>query len=113
MLKKILTLYFQIEVMLDYPNEYLTEVYGTYGDYMNRTMILSLTLKSNKKTHGPFGDATKGTYFSSLHGTDGGHYKIVGFHGRSYAYLNSIGFYLQRMRIRKAIRSENTSANKS
>ena len=83
----------------DYPKEYLTEVYGTYGDQEGLTMILSITLKSNKKTYGPFGNTKRGTYFSSSYGTDGGYYKIVGFHGSSGWYLYSIGFHLEPMGI--------------
>ena len=60
--------------------------------------FIHLHYKAIKKIYRPFGDAKRGTYFSSLDGTDGGHYKIVGFHGTSVHYVNSIGFYLEPVR---------------
>lgn len=43
--------------MLDYPDEFLTSVYGSYGtvSWVKFPKIRSLTFLSNKNTYGPFG----------------------------------------------------------
>ena len=80
-----------MQVKLDYPDEYLVSISGyicclvEYGP----VLVRSLMFESNKKKYGPFG-IQYGTYFS-IPMTGG---KIVGFHGRSSWYLDSIGVYL-------------------
>lgn len=76
---------------LDFPNEYLTSVEGYHGrvNAWGPLLIRSLTFKSNKKTYGPFGNQ-EGTSFSFP--ISGG--KIVGFHGKSGWFLDSIGVHL-------------------
>ncbi|CAK7346306.1 unnamed protein product [Dovyalis caffra] len=79
------------KVKLDCPDEYLVSISGHCGcvvDY-GPVLIRSLMFESNKKKYGPFG-IQYGTYFS-IPMTGG---KIVGFHGRSSWYLDSIGAYL-------------------
>ncbi|KAJ6684827.1 JACALIN-RELATED LECTIN 3 [Salix purpurea] len=79
------------KVKLDYPDEYLVSISGyicclvEYGP----VLVRSLMFESNRKKYGPFG-IQFGTYFS-IPMTGG---KIVGFHGRSSWYLDSIGVYL-------------------
>lgn len=84
-----------MQVVLDYPEEYLTSVHGYYLSYWCLpTYILSLTFKSNKRTYGPFGSEDRdGKYFS----IEVPRCKIVGFHGRSdeLIELRSIGAYLK------------------
>lgn len=77
---------------LDYPNEFLVSMSGHYGriDDGDPTCVVSLIFESNRKIYGPFG-IQQGTPFSLS--TIGG--KIVGFHGRSSWYLDSIGIYLR------------------
>ncbi|KAF6163045.1 hypothetical protein GIB67_001373 [Kingdonia uniflora] len=83
------------KIKLDFPHEYLTTVSGYYGSIKSgdTIFILSLTLQTNKQKYGPFG-TNQGTYFSFP--TTGG--MIVGFHGSSGWYLDSIGVYLKPLK---------------
>ncbi|XP_050211243.1 jacalin-related lectin 3-like isoform X1 [Mercurialis annua] len=87
------------KVKLDYPEEYLVSVNGHYGslNQWGSVFILSLTFQSNKRTYGPFG-VEQGTYFSFP--VTGG--KIVGFHGKSGWFLDSIGIYLKPVQQKKS-----------
>lgn len=81
--------------MLDYPEEFLTSVHGSYDSkFWLPTYIKSLIFKSNRKTYGPFGrEQGEGIDFSiEVSGN-----KIVGFHGRAddWLYLRAIGAYLK------------------
>ncbi|KAF6163758.1 hypothetical protein GIB67_012117 [Kingdonia uniflora] len=80
------------KIKLDFPHEYLTTVSGYYGSIKSgdTIFILSLTLQTNKLKYGPF-STNQGAYFSFP--TTGG--MIVGFHGSSAWYLDSIGVYLK------------------
>lgn len=81
------------KVKLDFPDEVLVSVSGHYGSVCGTPVIIrSLTFQSNSSTYGPFG-TEDGTPFS-LPVSSG---KIIGFHGRSGSYLNSIGFYLKQV----------------
>ncbi|KAK3012800.1 hypothetical protein RJ639_008027 [Escallonia herrerae] len=82
----------QPPILLDCPDEFLVSVWGYYGrmyqdqGYIN---IRSLTFKTNKKTHGPFG-IEEGQYFSlSSSGC-----KIIGFHGKAENFLDSLGAHM-------------------
>lgn len=81
------------KVKLDPLHEVLTSFSGHYGSISNGTpfVIRSLTFISNVKKYGPFG-SEQGVQFSFP--MSGG--KIVGFHGSSGWYLDSIGFYLKQ-----------------
>lgn len=83
------------QVKLGHPQEILTSVSGYYGSLSSGSpaIIRSLTFESNQAKYGPFG-FEQGTRFSIP--VSGG--KIVGFHGRSGWYLDSIGFYLKQLR---------------
>uniref|UniRef100_A0A0D9WIE5 Jacalin-type lectin domain-containing protein n=1 Tax=Leersia perrieri TaxID=77586 RepID=A0A0D9WIE5_9ORYZ len=83
------------KVKLDFPDEILLSVSGYYGSVCGTPVIIrSLTFQSNRSTYGPFG-TEDGTPFS-LPVSSG---KIIGFHGRSGSYLNSIGFYLKQVQV--------------
>ncbi|KAG6785732.1 hypothetical protein POTOM_007313 [Populus tomentosa] len=77
-----------LQVKLDYPDEYPVSISGYILEY-GPVLVRSLMFETNKKKYGPFG-IHYGTYFSNP--MTGG--KIVGFHGRSSWYLDSIGVYL-------------------
>lgn len=83
------------KVKLNYPDEILTSVSGYYGSLSSGSpaSIRSLTFESNQEKYGPFG-FEQGMRFSFP--MAGG--KIVGFHGRSGWYLDSIGFYLKQLK---------------
>ncbi|XP_071680607.1 jacalin-related lectin 3 [Lolium perenne] len=83
------------KVKLDFPGEILVSVSGYYGSVCGSPIIIrSLTFQSNRSKYGPFG-TEDGTPFS-LPVSSG---KIIGFHGRSGSYLNSIGFYLKQVNV--------------
>ncbi|KAK9933283.1 hypothetical protein M0R45_020484 [Rubus argutus] len=69
-------------IKLDYPNEYLTTIYGhdeiPWSDLPWVTLICSISFKSNKRTLGPFGDPIGQFFADDMGGT-----MIVGFYGRS------------------------------
>ncbi|XP_047324380.1 jacalin-related lectin 3 isoform X2 [Impatiens glandulifera] len=79
-----------IRMKLEYPNEVLRSISGYYGEERGRMVIKSLTFTTSRRKMGPYGEE-KGTFFSSVT-TDG---KILGFHGRSDMYLDSIGVHMQ------------------
>ena len=80
---------FYIQISLDFPSEYITEVSGYTGKVRGYTVVRSLTFKTNKKTYGPYG-VTSGTPFN-LPIENG---LIVGFKGSIGYWLDYIGFYL-------------------
>jgi hypothetical protein len=77
-------------IQLNYPDEFVTCISGHFGPISHGpTIIRSLTIETNLRKFGPYG-VEKGTYFSFP--TNGG--KIIGFHGKSGWYLDSIGVHL-------------------
>ncbi|XP_002510454.2 jacalin-related lectin 3 [Ricinus communis] len=81
------------KVKFDYPDEYLVSVSGHYGsvvEYYGPVLVRSLMFQTNRRKYGPFG-IQQGTQFSFP--LTGG--QVVGFHGRSSWYLDSIGVYLK------------------
>ncbi|MCL7031265.1 hypothetical protein MKW94_024386 [Papaver nudicaule] len=82
------------KIKLDYPGEYLKSISGYYGSIndWSPVFIRSLTLESNRKKYGPFGNQ-QGTQFSFPATSTAS--KIVGFHGHSSWYLTAIGVYLK------------------
>ncbi|OWM79234.1 hypothetical protein CDL15_Pgr003406 [Punica granatum] len=78
------------QIILDHPDEYLTSISGYAGKFLDEITIRSLTFQSNKKTHGPFG-IREGKHFSFSSNIG----KIIGFHGSSSTYLNSIGVHTE------------------
>lgn len=80
---------FQIE--LDYPNEYIISFSGYVGDRNGLLLVMSLSFRTNyKKIHGPFGREV-GMPFSFASNIG----KIVGFHGQSGQYVDSIGVHVE------------------
>lgn len=89
-----------MQVMLDYPDEYLTSIHGYYEKvWWFPTQVISLAFHSNKRIYGPFGKNTAfatdsfGTNFSiQVPGS-----KIVGFHGKAdfWTGLRAIGAHLK------------------
>ncbi|KAG0605822.1 hypothetical protein M758_9G090400 [Ceratodon purpureus] len=89
------------KIEIDEPSEYVTQIEGTFGigTYgitsmwpfgVNHpvTCVTSLTIHTNEKTHGPYGGVLEGAIrFASRPG------RIVGFHGKCGAVLDSIGCY--------------------
>ncbi|KAJ0971382.1 hypothetical protein J5N97_019341 [Dioscorea zingiberensis] len=73
------------------PDEFLIGITGHYSPVVHggTPVICSLTIKSNRRTFGPFG-AEEGTPFTLS--MEGGF--IVGFYGRGGWYLDAIGIYL-------------------
>ena len=93
-----------LQVKLDFPDEVLVSVSGHYGSVCGTPVIIrSLTFQSNSSKYGPFG-TEDGTPFS-LPVSSG---KIIGFHGRSGSYLNSIGFYLKQVHFPNPLNSPAT-----
>ncbi|XP_073005141.1 jacalin-related lectin 3 isoform X1 [Typha latifolia] len=82
------------KVKIDHPREIITSIRGHYGPLSNGTAVIirSLTFETNLSKYGPFG-FEQGTFFSFP--MSGG--KIVGFHGTSGWYLDSIGFHLKQL----------------
>lgn len=80
---------YRSEVVFDHPDEYLVSLHGYYSYIGNwgiaATVVRSLTLETNKRSYGPFGEED-GTKFSFPTGT-----KFSGLHGRSGHYLDAIG----------------------
>ncbi|XP_019259608.1 PREDICTED: uncharacterized protein LOC109237713 isoform X3 [Nicotiana attenuata] len=76
------------------PSEYLTGIKGTFGCYYGHTVIKSLCFITNANNYGPFG-SDAGGYPFSLVMKEG--VAIVGFHGHSGLYLDTIGVYLQKL----------------
>ncbi|XP_075105260.1 jacalin-related lectin Calsepa-like isoform X2 [Nicotiana tabacum] len=75
------------------PLEYLRGIKGTFGRCGSYLVIKSLCFITTTKNYGPFGSKT-GTPFSFVMKEGGA---VVGFHGRSGAYLDAIGVYLQKL----------------
>ncbi|KAK9911638.1 hypothetical protein M0R45_035534 [Rubus argutus] len=74
-------------VMLDYPDEFITSVCGTYAAGP-RSGIGSLTFQSNKNTYGPFGSKILKSRTFSIEKQGS---KIVGFHGTVGTYSSVFG----------------------
>ncbi|XP_059630129.1 jacalin-related lectin 3-like [Cornus florida] len=87
-------------VKLNYPTEYLVSISGYTGSYLNTHVVKSITLQSNIRQYGPYGEE-EGTHFSNP-STSG---KIVGFFGRQGDVVNSIGVYIKPIPIQTTIPS--------
>ncbi|XP_050366078.1 jacalin-related lectin 3 [Argentina anserina] len=80
-------------IKLEYPHEVLSCISGYYGCISKNErpqIIKSLTFYTSRGKYGPFGEEV-GTFFTSTT-TEG---KVVGFHGRSSLYLDSVGVHMQ------------------
>lgn len=82
---------YSLQVMLEYPHEYLTSISGYIGKASGRVRVCSLTFQSNKRKYGPFGPEV-GMHFPAQ--WNGG--KIVGFFGTiEDSHLESIKAHLE------------------
>ncbi|KAI3460323.1 hypothetical protein Pfo_016986 [Paulownia fortunei] len=81
------------KVDIDGTSEFLIGVEGFYGPFEGVNVIRSLTFHTNKGKYGPMGTEI-GTYFTSL-GSMASDGKVVGFHGRSGAFLDAIGVHTE------------------
>ncbi|XP_076952540.1 mannose/glucose-specific lectin-like [Bidens hawaiensis] len=82
--------YIADNVVLD-ADEEIIGISGTIGAYPTRQVVLSsISFKTNKKTHGPFGDV-KGDPFT-VSWDDG---SFAGLYGLQGSYINTIGVYLR------------------
>ncbi|KAI3681105.1 hypothetical protein L6452_35888 [Arctium lappa] len=70
--------------------EVITRITGTFGEHGQAMVITSLSIDTNKGTHGPYGKNV-GTGFS-LPVTKG---KFIGFYGTYGDYIQSFGAILQ------------------
>ncbi|KAL5713359.1 hypothetical protein ACHQM5_015442 [Ranunculus cassubicifolius] len=87
------------KIKLEFPDEFLIAISGHYGsvyDWGPIEFVRSLTFQSNRKTYGPYGTQQGNKFSFSMNGG-----KIVGFHGRSGWYLDSIGVYLKSLPVPK------------
>ncbi|KAI3737014.1 hypothetical protein L2E82_27007 [Cichorium intybus] len=78
------------QICIDYPNEYLTAISGTTGQFGGYTVVTSLCFYTNHIRYGPYGCDDKGTRFSY----DGKNGVIARFHGRAGNYISAIGIYV-------------------
>ena len=70
-------------------DEFLVQVTGTYGKaYFKVTMVTSLTLISNKRSYGPYGDAS-GTRFQTPPNAH-----VLGFYGHCGWMVHQLGAFV-------------------
>ncbi|KAJ9536358.1 hypothetical protein OSB04_un000450 [Centaurea solstitialis] len=83
-------IYLILQICIDYPNEYLTSISGTFENFNGFVLLTSLCFDTNQMRFGPYG-LKSGTPFS-YNGTGG---VIVGFHGRVDPNgLSAVGIYV-------------------
>ncbi|KAK3414037.1 hypothetical protein EUGRSUZ_I02531 [Eucalyptus grandis] len=78
------------EIKLNYPGEYLTSFSGHFESYRRQIMVRSLTFQSNERTYGPVGQEIRNYFYFPSIGK-----KIVGFHGRSRRWVDSLGAHFK------------------
>ncbi|CAN4093860.1 unnamed protein product [Withania somnifera] len=81
------------KINFDGENEFLIGIEGFYGPSVQNDgldTIRQIAFYTNKGKYGPYGTES-GTYFSSSAARG----KIVGFHGKSGAYLHAIGVHME------------------
>ncbi|KAF8392105.1 hypothetical protein HHK36_022447 [Tetracentron sinense] len=80
-------------IEIDWPNEYLTSISGTYGAHSPNhgpVIVTSLSFTTNLATHGPVGSGSGRSFSLPMEGG-----VIVGFHGKCGLQLDSIGVYVK------------------
>ncbi|RZS13642.1 hypothetical protein BHM03_00045254 [Ensete ventricosum] len=84
------------KIAFDLPFEILTHVTGYFGTtmLMGPTAVKSLMFHTTKRGYRPYGDEL-GTFFSSSL-VDG---MIIGFHGRSGWYIDSVGVHALKEKV--------------
>ncbi|KNA14259.1 hypothetical protein SOVF_109120 isoform A [Spinacia oleracea] len=80
------------QIKLDYPTQFLISISGYYGSITEggSVIVRSLFLETNRKTYGPFGIEQGAPFSLPVTGE-----MLVGFHGWSSIYLDSIGVYVK------------------
>ncbi|KAI4325326.1 hypothetical protein MLD38_030737 [Melastoma candidum] len=88
------------EIKLQWPDEYITCVSGHYCPVVlgGSPVIRSITIRSNKRTFGPFGVEEGMPFIFPLEGL-----RIVGLKGRGGWFLDAIGFHVTRARPTKML----------
>ncbi|KAI3762857.1 hypothetical protein L1987_53299 [Smallanthus sonchifolius] len=76
-------------ICIDYPDEFLISISGTYGSFKSHELVTSICFKTNQNVYGPFGNNSGNAFSHDVKGK-----VIVGFHGRANNYLNAIGTYV-------------------
>ena len=83
-----------VQIEIDNPVEYITQIEGWFG-ITTATVgsnavegLTSLTIRTNERTHGPFGGDSGKTKFKSDEG------QIIGFYGRSGLLIDQIGCFI-------------------
>ncbi|CAH2036446.1 unnamed protein product [Thlaspi arvense] len=84
------------EFSVDYPNEYIIAVGGSYNHIFNydTTLITSLFFKTSKGFTSPLFGEMAGTEFN-LEGQNGG--QLIGFHGRGGYAIDAIGAHFEKL----------------
>ncbi|XP_052207937.1 inactive protein RESTRICTED TEV MOVEMENT 1-like [Diospyros lotus] len=100
-----------ITVMLQYPNEFLTSLKGTYGyDSSGYRILTSIEFGTNLGNHGPFGEANENDEYFDLQ--MGNHRQFGGFHGTTkFDILRSIGVYVKPIASLSNLNSINKSTS--
>jgi hypothetical protein len=80
-----------VEIKFNHPDETLQQIEGLTGpiDRVGSNLVTSITLKTNIKTYGPYGNPGVGTHFNSGIG------KIMGFWGNWGWAVDKIGIHIQ------------------
>ncbi|KAK1427335.1 hypothetical protein QVD17_16018 [Tagetes erecta] len=82
-------------VDLDVEEEFLTGISGIFGPVEGCNgleAIVSITLYTNKRIHGPYGEEKVAGYIFSSAASPG---KLVGFQGRNNRFLSAIGVHME------------------
>ncbi|KAI3762856.1 hypothetical protein L1987_53298 [Smallanthus sonchifolius] len=81
-----------VKICIDYPNEYLISISGTYGSFESHGngIVTSMCFKTIQNLYGPFGNNSDNAFSHDVKAGE----VIVGFHGRAWFYLNAIGVYV-------------------
>nr|GLL32546.1 jacalin-related lectin 3-like [Ipomoea trifida] len=101
---------FAMLILLDYPTELLTGLYGFYDNSSCNTIIRCITFVTNKATYGPFcgsRSSSAGNAFSfQLRGKESN--CMTGFYGTVYnGNLGSLGVYIQKSMVRPLVMKSN------
>ncbi|XP_056693681.1 jacalin-related lectin 3 [Spinacia oleracea] len=80
------------QIKFDYPTQFLVSISGYCGSITEGgpVIVRSLSLETNRKRYGPFGIEQGAPFSLSISGEI-----LVGFHGWSSKYLDSIGVYVK------------------
>ncbi|KAI8549680.1 hypothetical protein RHMOL_Rhmol06G0043300 [Rhododendron molle] len=77
------------EVCIDDPDEHLTAIKITFGEFEGQPVVQSLSFRTNLNKYGPYGSKYETSVSIPIEGG-----VIGGFHGRAGNYLSAIGIYV-------------------